>query len=179
MSLRDDASSPHSCPEFDWRPFVLEGEQRLVPRPLGSPGNAGIGDRLRAAAFAERQAEFAFHWAAQTFNDAPIELKECWLKLAEEEKKHCGWFLQRLNELEIEIAERPVHDALLRSFLKCTSAAEFCHLMAGAEERGRQAGERIAKHLALKDPITADIFRKIAAEEVAHIEAAFRFFPAS
>ena len=50
--------------------------------------------------------------------------------------------------------------------------------LAGAEERGRRAGERFEEALRERDPETARIFGEIAEEEVAHIQLAWKYFPA-
>lgn len=138
----------------------------------------GVGDRLRAAAFAEIQAREAFNWAASHFEDAPASLKTAWRGLALAEDKHLGWLLKRLAELGLEIGERAVSDQLWVSLRSCQTAREFALYMASAEERGRRAGERFHQALVGKDPITAEIFRKIAEEEVEHILLAQKYFPA-
>ncbi|GEM_PF-1635986 len=140
----------------------------------------GIGDRLRAAAFAELQAIHGFRWAADRFTqEVSAELRLDWLRLAQEEEKHMNWLLARLEGLGIPLRERPVSDFLWRSFLTCTSARAFCHYIAGAEERGRDAGLRFAKRMQQFDPISAEIFGQIAEEEKSHIELAYRYFPLS
>jgi uncharacterized ferritin-like protein (DUF455 family) len=163
--------------EPNWEPFRVDNSVLLAPRPLGE--TAGVGDRLRTAAFAEVQAEAAFLWAATTYEDASEELREAWRGLATEERKHRVWLLDRLRALECAVDERPVSDILWRSLTRCHTAAEFCHYMAGAEERGRRAGERFHERLMSVDPVTARIFGQIALEERAHIELAYRFYPAA
>lgn len=153
----------------------MDNGQQLAPRALRSLD--GVGDRLRTAAFAEVQAQAAFLWAADHYDDASVELKACWRELASQEQRHATWLLGRLAELGLEIPARPVHNVLWLSLMRCKSARDFCHYMAGAEERGRKAAERFREALRAFDPVTAEIFGNIAAEEVAHIAAAFRFFP--
>jgi rubrerythrin len=135
-----------------------------------------VGDRLRAAAFAEIQARDAFLWAAETFEDASPELRAAWKNLATSEQRHLDWLLRRMNELGIPIQERRVSDQLWISLTSCKSARDFALYMASAEERGRRAGERFHAELQTRDPETAQIFGKIAEEEIAHIELARRFF---
>jgi uncharacterized ferritin-like protein (DUF455 family) len=136
-----------------------------------------VSDRLRAAAFAEIQAREAFFWAAERFaSDAPEGLCEAWRRLARAEDKHLQWLLHRLTELGFHAGDRPVSDHLWRSFLLCRSAEEFARFMASAEDRGRIAGERFYASLKTTDPVSAEIFRKIAEEEIEHIELAARFF---
>lgn len=162
-----------------WAPFALcaPGERPPRTREISSP--EGVADRLRAAAFAEIQAREAFLWAASTFEaEAPAGLCAAWRGLAREEDKHLGWLLGRLSELGFLPNERPVSDYLWQSFMQCRSAEEFARFMANAEDRGRIAGERFYQALQVTDPISAEIFRKIAAEEIAHIRLAERFFGA-
>jgi uncharacterized ferritin-like protein (DUF455 family) len=136
-----------------------------------------VGDRLRAAAFAEIQAREAFVWGARVFTEAPEGLRLAWREFAAIEDRHLGWLLRRMQELGISVEERSVSDQLWRSLISCQNARDFAFFMASAEERGRRAGERFREALAKRDPITAEIFGKIAEEEVEHIAAAFRFYP--
>lgn len=159
----------------NWHPFRVDSSIVLPPRPIGTKD--GIGDRLRAASFAEVQALTGFRWAAERFEDASLELRADWLRLALEEEKHLGWLKGRMDELGIDLRERPVSDFLWRSFMKCASAREFCHYIAGAEERGRAAGLRFGERMKAFDSVSAEIFRKIADEELSHIELAYRYYP--
>ena len=162
----------------DWNPFLLSspGERSDPPRSIST--REGVGDRLRAAAFAEIQAREAFNWAASRFEDAPPSLRQAWQGLALAEDRHLQWLLSRLSELGIDVRERKVSQHLWLSFMACASAQEFAVYMANAEERGRKAGERFHKALYPADPVTAKIFGKIAEEEVAHIALAAKYFPA-
>ena len=163
-----------------WEPFILvreteEGKRGEPPRSIDT--FEGVGDRMRAAAFAEIQARDAFLWAAEHYPDAPSELKQAWRALAVEEDKHLGWLLKRMTELGIDVRARMVSDQLWRSLVSCQTARDFAKFMANAEERGRRAGERFCEALQARDPETSRIFGQIAREEVSHIELAQRFFP--
>lgn len=163
----------------DWAPFDVvncaAGERGEAPRSIDTFD--GVGDRLRAAAFAEIQARDAFLWASDHYEDAPAQLRETWKKLAAAEERHLHWLLQRMSELGIDVRARKVSDGLWHSLVSCKSARDFAKFMASAEERGRRAGERFHQAMISRDPDTARIFGKIAEEEVAHIELAHRFFP--
>jgi uncharacterized ferritin-like protein (DUF455 family) len=161
----------------DWKPFRLAapGEHADAPRSISS--FEGMSDRLRAAAFAEIQAFHAFQWAASHFEDAPPSLRNAWRGLALAEERHLSWLLKRMTELNISVNERKVSDQLWVSLQSCKTAKEFALYMASAEERGRKAGERFYKEMKDRDAITAEIFRKIAEEEVEHIALAARYFP--
>lgn len=160
----------------NWAPFRVETESRVAPRALSYGDIEGIADRLRAAAFAELQAEAAFLWAADRFTDAPEELRTRWRELAAEERKHLGWLLGRLETLGRTVDEVAVHDRLWYSLVESKDAREFSILMAGAEDRGRKAGERFEQKMREFDPESARIFGQIALEERAHIELARKYF---
>jgi len=161
----------------DWSPFdVLPPGVRPGPsRGIGTA--AGVGDRLRSAAFAELQAQTAFTWAAERWPDSPEPLRKAWLRLAAEEAKHLGWLLGRMAELGVSVTERSVSAHLWESFVDCSSARQFTERMAGAEERGQAAGERFASRLAGVDPVSAALFEKVAREEAGHVALAKRFLP--
>jgi rubrerythrin len=157
-------------------PFRVAPGGSRAPRPRGLHTTAGIGDRLRTAAFAEIQARDAFLWAADRF-DARDEVRNAWRRLAREEDKHLGWLLARMSSLGETPDSRRVSDQLWRSLLACTSAAQFASHMAGAEDWGREAGQRLGERLEAFDAESAALFAKIAREEVGHIQLARRFFP--
>ena len=161
----------------DFAPFKVAPCSQHGDAPRAISSLEGIGDRLRAAAFAELQAEAAFTWAANTLTDAPPLLIETWKELAHAERRHRNWLMNRLVELGIDPAEKQVSDLLWHSLVACTTAQGFAHYMASAEERGRKAGERFYLAMREVDLKSAEIFKKIADEEVAHIETAFRFYP--
>lgn len=159
-----------------WDPFWVDSSVMLPPRSLYQADKAGIGDRLRTAAFAEMQAAAAFAWAAERFTQAPEGLREGWRKLAIEERKHMNWLMSRMQELDLAVKERPVTDSLWHSLTICPTARDFALYMADAEERGRRAGERFHEALLTIDPIAAKIFGQIALEERAHIALAREYF---
>jgi len=163
--------------ERSWEPFLIFNDlSKPAPAPRAIETKEGVGDRLRAAAFAEIQAREAFLWASETFEDASESLKKAWQGLALAEDKHLNWLLNRMKELNIDPKSRAVSLRLWESFMKCKSAKEFALFMASAEERGRKAGERFYENLKSQDPISAEIFRKIAEEEIEHIELAQKYF---
>lgn len=160
----------------NWQPFrvAIRGQNPDPPRSLVT--FEGLGDRLRSAAFAEKQAGLAFELAADWFPHAALELKEVWQKLSCEEDKHLRWLLNRMSELNIAVDERIVSQQLWQSFQRCQTEKEFVLFMANAEERGRKAGFRFYQYLLDKDKVTAELFLVIAQEEENHIAAVVRFF---
>ncbi len=159
----------------DWNPFRLcaDGERPPAPRPLKT--REGVADRLRTAAFAELQAREAFLWAVERFAEAPEPLRRAWRELAASEHKHFGWLLERMRELGVDVAERPVSDALWRSLVGCENAGDFLEFMASAERRGQNAELRFQSEMADFDPESARVFGEIAREEAGHIALAARF----
>ena len=167
-------------PSPDWSPFKLAPRGEHAPGPRSMESKEGVIDRLRAVAFAELQAREAFFWAAEYFKgQAPDACLTAWKGLGHAEDKHYGWLIKRLEELNGNLQERPVSDQLWISLRTCQAADEFAHKMAGAEERGRRAGERFVEGMKKFDPLSAEIFRKIAEEEVEHIRLATKYFPDS
>lgn len=138
--------------------------------------DGGLADRMRTAAFAEKQAIHAFGWASEKFHDVPDALRESWLALIPEEEKHYRLIVERMAELGFELDERPVSLGLWHSLEECTTGREFCLRIAAAEERGRRAGVLLSRHLAKSDPATAAVFQEIVDDEVAHVALAETYF---
>ncbi len=161
---------------MDFSPFIIcePGERPPKPRPLGTP--EGLGDRMRTAAFAELQAIAAFRWAADHFQDVPQALRDDWAAQVPDEIRHYEMIRRRMAELGFELTGRPVSISLWESLQECATGKEFCIRIASAEERGRRAGVRLIQHLGKIDPETAAVFRKIAADEVAHVALAKTYF---
>ncbi len=167
---------PMAAVAVEWSPFVVgpKGPETTSTRSLNTV--EGLGDRLRFVAFAEKQAKEAFYWAAEVFAKDLPEVQEIWRTISREEEKHMNWLIARMNELNVRLDERPVHDALWKSFGRCQNAVEFASFMANAEERGRIAGEKFYETLLSIDPISAALFLKIAQEEQDHIDLAEKAF---
>ena len=161
---------------MNFEPFILclPGQRQPKPRPIETPG--GLADRMRTAAFAEKQAIHAFAWAAKKYDDVPQALRDDWARLVPEEEKHFRLIIDRMADLGFSLSERPVSTRLWDSLEECRTGQEFCQRIAGAEERGRQAGLLLVKYLADKDPATAAVFEEIVIDEVAHVKLAETYF---
>ena len=159
---------------MDWSPFVVCGPDEYAPPTRGIGSAEGIADRLRTAAFAERQAFEAFTWAADSLSDASAELRAAWRRIGLEEKLHLELLLGRMAELGVKPGDRPVSDRLFRRLIQCKTAPEFSELMRDAESRGQAAEESFRKSLAQRDPATAAIFGRIADDEAEHLALADR-----
>jgi hypothetical protein len=157
---------------IDWSPFTIcpEGTNPPSTRALGTP--EGLGDRLRFVAFAEKQAMHAFAAAATLYPEVAPAVRDLWLQLSKEEGKHLELLLNRMQELGISPADRPQSLALWKSFDHCESAMAFAKFMSSAEDWGKSSGEKFHQTLLSIDPVTADLFRRIAEEEQLHIDLA-------
>lgn len=163
----------------NWEPFIVSPPDAKLPpmRPMATV--EGLGDRLRTAAFAEFQAFEAFSWAASHYTQAAAELRQVWRRLAQDERRHRDMILARMEELGVGAADKPVSDRLWLALKSCASSAEFSFFMARSEERGRTAELRFHELLSKTDPITAELFRRIAADEAEHIALASNQFLAT
>lgn len=161
---------------LDPQPFRPCAPGERPPGPRGLDTVEGVGDRMRTAAFAELQAVHAFGWAADRYADAPPGLADAWRAQVADERRHLGMILDRMTELGVDPAERPVSLALWRRLETCPDARNFCLLIASAEERGRLGGLALVEALAERDPVTAAVFRTIAREEEAHVTLAAEHF---
>jgi uncharacterized ferritin-like protein (DUF455 family) len=165
-----------SCPE--WEHFWVVQDFKLQPHPRPLHSVPGVLDRIRLVAFAELQAREGFLWAAHQFRQsATPELIARWQSLAQDENRHYTWLVDYSKQLAGDLKERPVCDSLWLSLTRCTSPEEFTNYVCNAEERGRVAGHRFAESLRPFDPKAAEIFERIADEEVAHVAVAQVFFP--
>jgi len=161
---------------MDFSPFIIcePGVRPPKPRPMNIP--EGLGDRMRTAAFAELQAIAAFGWAADHFQDVPQTLRDDWAAQVPDEIRHYEMIRRRMEDLGLDLTERPVSISLWESLQECATGKEFCIRIASAEERGRRAGIRVVRYLEKSDPETAAVFREIAADEVAHVALAKTYF---
>ena len=163
-------------PQLDWGGFVLCPGGQRPPRPRGLNTRGGVGDRLRTAAFAEWQAITAFRWAAEHFTDVPEALRADWRAQVADEERHHAMIIAAMERLGVDLAERPVSDRLWRTLNACPTGKDFCLQIALEEERGRQGALRLVEFLDAADPETAAVFRTIAADEVAHVGLAEKYF---
>src|SRR5687768_11832317 len=90
-----------------WKPFRVEAKAERM-RSLHKP--EGIGDRLRAVAFAELQARDGFLWGIERFPEADPELRNRWGEFAWMEETHAQLLLDRAAELGVDLGERAVSD---------------------------------------------------------------------
>lgn len=158
--------------ELNWQPFRV-GRRPDRIRSLKSP--EGIGDRLRAVAFAELQARDGFLWGIARFPEAPAAWREAWSRFAAMENRHAQLLLDRAAALNIDLGARVVTDNLLRMFHSATDAEIFLYQISTAEERGMDVGSSMVEPMQSVDPETAEIFRICVAEEEEHVATARQF----
>jgi uncharacterized ferritin-like protein (DUF455 family) len=160
----------------NWEPFDLCAPGQDPPRPRDIRSLEGLGDRLRTAAFAERQAVHAFTWAASHFDELPAGLADDWRRQIPQEERHCALILERMAQLGIEVGAVPVSPRVWESVRDLETGKQFCLYIASAEERGRQAGIRLCRALKDSDPETVAIFQSIVDDEEAHVALAATYY---
>jgi len=168
--------SEAQVPQLDPGCFVLCDPKKRAAKPRSLASEDGLGDRLRTAAFAEWQAITAFKWAAEYFTDAPEQLRADWAAQVADEELHYQLIIQRMTELGIDPAGRPVSAGLWYSLSRCETGKDFCLSIVAAEERGRQAALKLIQFLADTDPATVAVFKKVVEDEVSHVALAETYF---
>ena len=155
---------------MSWEPFVLATPKQKAPFPDPISHPEGLGDRLRIAAFAELQAARAFSWAAEHFSDVSEAVVAGWQRQIPEEKLHFRLIMERMNNLGVHPQQKPVSAQLSENLYTCATGRDFAITIATAEHKGRLAALKMASFLEHRDPITAQVFLRIAHDEIAHIQ---------
>lgn len=154
-----------------WAPFRVEGLKPEYVRPLRSVG--GVEDRLRLVAFAELQARDLFQFGVEHWGSLVPDLWiESWRRFAEVENRHAQMLLDRMMELGFDPGARTVSDKLWRLCEKAETPEDFLFLLSSAEERGMEAGFVLGKEMAAVDEGSAQVFLRIAEEEIEHVQMA-------
>jgi uncharacterized ferritin-like protein (DUF455 family) len=157
--------------ENGYAPFRPTSGKPDGVRPLAAAG--GVEDRLRLVAFAELQARDLFRYGAEAFaTRAPPSWIADWLRFAEVEDRHAQMLLSRLAALGLEPGARTVSDKLSRLCRATDDPVLFLFLLSSAEERGMEAGFVLGEQMGRVDPESAEVFARIAREEVEHVDAA-------
>ncbi|MBN2526782.1 MAG: ferritin-like domain-containing protein [Deltaproteobacteria bacterium] len=161
---------------MSWEPFVLAPPDHKAPFPQPMSHRDGLGDRLRIAAFAELQAVRAFGWASEHFTDVPATIIEGWQRQIPEEKLHFRLIVERMIRLGILPQKKTVSANLSETLYSCQSGKDFAIQIATAEHKGRLAALKMADYLQHRDPVTAQVFLRIARDEVAHVQLVMDHF---
>lgn len=133
---------------------------------------------LHAFLHHELQAAELMCWAILAFPDTELEFRRGLLAICVDELRHLGLYAEHIRRLGCEVGQFGVRDWFWKRVPSCRSPVEFVAVMGmGLEaanleyapcfaERFRQAG----------DELGAQIQERIAAEEVAHVGFATRWF---
>lgn len=153
---------------------------REVPKPAdsGLPSNAHL---LHNLAHVELNAvDLAWDTVARfASNGMPREFYEDFARVADDESRHLGWCLMRLEELGWKYGDMASHDGLWESadVTKQDVQARLAVVPMVQEARGLDAGPRLASRLVgLGDNRSAEIVRQIALEEKKHVQVGVRWF---
>ena len=125
----------------------------------------------------ELQAAELFAWAMLTFVDAPKALRLGWLKIALDECRHMRMYEGELQRLGFTYGDFGVRDWFWERLPACQTAASFLAVMGvGLEGGNLDHGERFTQMLeAVGDQQAAEVQKRIAHEELAHVRFALRW----
>lgn len=160
------------------RPKLVPMRQVPKPSDSGLPSNAHLMHNL---AHVELNAvDLAWDTVARFASvGMPREFYLDFARVADDESRHLGWCLMRLEELGWEYGDMVSHDGLWESadVTKDDVQARLAVVPMVQEARGLDAGPRLANRLVgLGDNRSADIVRQIALEEKKHVQVGVRWF---
>lgn len=158
-----------------WKPFQV-GPKPDRMRAIHTL--EGIGDRLRAVAFAEIQARDGFRLGIERFPEVDREIRKNWLEFAEMEELHAQLLLNRAHDLGVDLSARVVSDNLWRMFSMANEADFFLYLISTAEARGMEIGLSMIEPMRQFDAESAAVFERIARDEADHVAFAERHLAA-
>lgn len=102
----------------------------------------------------------------------PSQFYEDFFRVADDEARHLGWCLARMEEIGCQYGDMPAHDLLWEGAMMSSQDldARLCIIPCGQEARGLDAGSRLAQRLTgYGDKRSASIVAQIALEERAHV----------
>ena len=100
-------------------------------------------------------------------------------KVADDESRHLGWCLQRLQEMGVAYGDIPAHNVLWEGAQSTADSlpARLAVVPCMQEARGLDAGPRLVSKLRGRgDNRSADIIARISAEELAHVAVGVAWF---
>ena len=100
-------------------------------------------------------------------------------KVADDESRHLGWCLQRLQEMGVAYGDIPAHNVLWEGAQSTSNSlpARLAVVPCMQEARGLDAGPRLVSKLRGRgDNRSADIIERISAEELAHVAVGVAWF---
>ena len=152
------------------------GERTPKPEALDSPHYRAR--TLHAFLHHELQAAELMCWAILAFSDAEPEFRRGLLGICLDEIRHMGLYAEHISALGSCVGEFGVRDWFWKRVPSCRSKVEFVAVMGmGLEAANLEyAPSFAARFRAAGDTRGAEIQERIAAEEVAHVGFATRWF---
>jgi len=133
---------------------------------------------LHAFLHHELQAAELMCWAILAFPDAELEFRRGLLGICLDEIRHMGLYVEHIRALGCRVGDFGIRDWFWKRVPACTSPTQFVAVMGmGLEAANLEyAPNFAARFRAAGDEIGARIQERIAAEEVAHVGFATRWF---
>ena len=116
---------------------------------------------------------------ARAFAGLPDAFFLDFAKVADDESRHLGWCLQRLQEMGVAYGDIPAHNVLWEGAQSTADSlpARLAVVPCMQEARGLDAGPRLVSKLRGRgDNRSADIIERISAEELAHVAVGVAWF---
>ncbi|RYZ04593.1 MAG: DUF455 family protein [Myxococcales bacterium] len=166
-------TAPGRPPEL--RP-ARRGERTPKQEALESPRYRARA--LHAFLHHELQAAELMCWALLAFSDAELEFRRGLLAICQDEIRHMGLYAAHIRELGCEVGDFGVRDWFWKRVPSCRTKLEFVAVMGmGLEAANLEYAPDFAARFRLAgDEAGARIQERIAAEEVAHVGFATRWF---
>lgn len=126
----------------------------------------------------EIQAAELLSWAILAFPDTPRAFRSGLLTIALDELRHVGLYRAHLDRLGFSLTDFPVRDWFWERIPTCDRPEQFCALMGMGLEGSNldHATNFAARFREVGDLEGAALQERIAAEEVAHVRFAVRWF---
>jgi uncharacterized ferritin-like protein (DUF455 family) len=133
---------------------------------------------LHAFLHHELQAAELMCWALLAFSNAELEFRRGLLAICLDEIRHMGMYAKHIRALGSEVGDFGVRDWFWKRVPSCRSKLEFVAVMGmGLEAANLEYAPSFAERFRLAgDEAGAQIQERIAAEEVAHVGFATRWF---
>ena len=117
--------------------------------------------------------------SSDSFKGLPDRFFLDFAKVADDESRHLGWCLQRLQEMGVAYGDIPAHNVLWEGAQSTSNSlpARLAVVPCMQEARGLDAGPRLVSKLRGRgDNRSADIIERISAEELAHVAVGVAWF---
>jgi len=152
------------------------GERTPKPQALDDPRYRAR--TLHAFLHHELQAAELMCWAILAFPDTPPEFRRGLLAICRDEIRHMGLYAEHIRRLGYAVGDFGIRDWFWKRVPDCRSPLEFVAVMGmGLEAANLEyAPTFAARFREAGDELGAQIQERIAAEEVAHVGFATRWF---